>query len=179
VQARKQVKSAHEIAVIDAFVRWYSAATSKNFRIIDRPDPPDAIIQCGSTKRWIEHADVYRNSEEAREEYSYVTPGEKPFDHSEHPILEPDKRIAMACAEVLRKKLTKTSYREFYEEFVGGILLLTERDPSFSESTLECIKDEVTCHDFSGSRGYFTEAYIGYRRGLKAGLFFEKIFPNY
>ncbi len=177
MQARKQIKDKHEGCVIEAFVCWYNAQTAQRFSIVARPNPPDAVVQFEDTKLWIEHADVYRGPEEAREEYAYATLGESDYDHSERPIVEPDERTTIALLAILDKKLAKESYKEFFEKFGKGLLLLTERDPLFSESTMECIRERLREHNFSKDRGYFKEAYIGYRLSLRENLFFERIYP--
>ncbi len=90
--------------------------------------------------------------------------------------MEPDKRIAASFIAVLHKKLMKESYREPFKKFGPGILILTEQDPSFDESTMECIQDKLVDYDFSGDRRYFKEAYLGY--DSMGDLVFEKVYPN-
>ena len=174
MRAREKIKYAHETAVIETFINRLNFKTSKDFKIIDRPNPPDAILQSGNIYLWVEHADIYRNAEEAREECSIVTPGETPRYHSEHPIVEPDERITISFIAILHKKLMKESYREPFKKFGPGILILTEQDPGFDESTMECIQDKLVGYDFSGVRRYFKEAYLGY--DSMGNLLFQRVY---
>lgn len=152
--------------------------THTNFTIEGRPNPPDAILRSEDTYLWIEHADIYRSAEEAREDYSYATPGETPHPHKGI-ICDPDARTATAAVNTLRAKLTKTSYAKYYEEYGPGILILTERDALFDSSTMdaitEAVLDLIDYDFFSKDRGYFQCAYVGYRS--IRGQVFQKIYP--
>jgi len=170
--ARKEIKEGHETAVITAFVKCL------RFQIISRPNPPDAVLKSGDNLTWVEHADIYRSADEAHEEYSHVTPGETPFIHREHPILEPDQRTAQQVLVTLQDKLNKDSYAEAFNKYGKGILVLSERDPLFSESTLEEICNVVTDyvnHDPRGGRGFFKEVYLYYWDNNKRIRIFEKL----
>jgi len=86
MSARKSIKNGHENYVATQFLGWYNKRYRGNYIIIAKPDPPDAIATSNRKTIWIEHGDIYRSWDEAREEYSAVVPGEKFFPHSEHPI---------------------------------------------------------------------------------------------
>lgn len=179
MHARKQIKKGHEKAIINEFVDFYNSNSPEKMSVTKwskNCESFDALIKIGAQISWIEHADIYRSVDEAREEYSYITPGEHPCPHSEHPILAPDLRIATAFVQVLATKLTKQSYRETCGKYGKGVLLLTERDPLFCEDTLEEIRNQVRAHNFSDC-GFFRCAYIGYRLNLQQKTFFEKIYP--
>jgi hypothetical protein len=172
---RKQIKLGHELAVMNEFVKWWNSRASKKLKVISMPDPPDAILQYGNAYIWIEHADVYRSPDEAHEEYAYVTAEEPQFTHREHPIYEPDEKTAIAFVNTLDNKLSKESYSKFNEKYSQGILILTERDPLFSTSTLTAICTKIRGLKLSSDRCYFREAYIGYR--TTKGLDFLKVYP--
>lgn len=155
------------------FVRWVNLRQRKQYKIICRPDPPDAILKYHDKFLWIEHADIYRSGDEAHEEYSFATPGEIPHRHTESPIFEPDKRTAIAVINILSQKLAKNSYAEIFNILGKGIILITERDPLFSQSTLETIKMEIKQYDFQNDLGYFEKIYLGIRS--RDGLFFVNL----
>jgi hypothetical protein len=175
VTSRKEIQRAHEHDVIRQFVTWLNSTTSSHFRVKAKPDPPDAVLcdQCCSRWVWVEHADIYRSGEEAHEERSLAVPKEKDYFHIEHPIVEPDQRVATAFIETLGDKLQKTSYACAFETYGPGILILTERDPLFTGSTIKCIHEELTAYDFSADLGCFEHVYLGYRS--IGGLRFESI----
>jgi len=163
MKPREQIKQTHEDAVVDQFLSWYNSKHETKFKVIDKPEPPDAVAQENEKYLWIEHADIYRSSEEAREERSTVTPGEKPYERQEHPIVEPNKRVAVAFVSTLNNKLSKDSYEKWYEKYGPGILVLTERDPLFDQSTWDCISTELDSCSFEHDKGYFKEVFLGYR----------------
>ncbi|MFC1677346.1 hypothetical protein ACFL3G_09835 [Planctomycetota bacterium] len=178
MNARKLIKKGHEKSVINKFVDFYSSNSHQKMSVTKwskNSESFDALIKIGDQISWVEHADIYRSNDEAREEYSYITPGEHPCPHSEHPIVAPDSRIATAFVQVLEKKLIKQSYSATSTEYGKGFLLLTERDPGFCEDTLEEIRHQVRAHNFSDC-GFFRCAYIGYRLNLQTKLCFEKIY---
>lgn len=160
---RKAIKNAHENYVIDCFLKWINANSKHSFVFVEKPDPPDAIIRCKEFESWVEHTDVYRNHEEAREELTTVTPGETPILHSEEIIFEPDAITAHQVLAAIDKKIAKSSYKRVYDEFGAGILLLSERDPLFSESTLHRINDYLKATDFAHVHSYFSRVYLAYR----------------
>jgi len=129
--SRKEIQEAHEHDVIRQFVTWLNLAASSHFRVTAKPNPPDAVLcdECCSRWLWVEHADIYRSGEEAHEERSLAAPGEKDYFHTDHPIAEPDQRLATAFVKALQDKLQKSSYASVFETYGPGILILTERDP--------------------------------------------------
>ncbi len=161
---RRRTQEAHEGAVIDTFIQWLGSRSFPPFEIIARPDPPDAILQAGSDLLWVEVADVYRSADEAHEERSAATPGETRFTHREHPIINPDDRMADALLRVVVNKLNRSTYRQVYEQYGPGVLICCERDPLFDSSTLEAIRDrfdEQTCSELSTlNGGVFKEIYL-------------------
>ena len=172
--SRKEIQEAHENDVIQQLVDWLNFTTSSHFRVTTRPDPPDAVLcdECCSRWVWAEHADIYRSAEEAHEERSLAVPGEKDYFHTEHPIVEPDQRLAIAFVERLHDKVQKSSYACAFETYGPGILILTERDPLFTGCTIERIQAELAVYDFSGDLGYFKDVYFGYRS--LSGVRFER-----
>jgi hypothetical protein len=178
LRPRDLIKNGHENAVIEQFVSWLNVRTGRNYRIIAKPDPPDALIEYNGEHKWIEHADIYRSSEEAREEYSSVTPGEQPYIHTEHPIVSPDARIASRVYAILQQKLSKTSYTEVHATHGLGTLVLTERDPLFDESTLNEICELLDGAEYEGDKNFFEAVYLGIRSPRHSDLVFFRLYPN-
>ena len=163
MKPREKIQSAHEDAVIEQFLVWYNSKHGTEFKVFEKPEPPDALARDNGKVIWIEHADIYRSWEEAREERSAVTPGETPYERQEHPIIKPDKRAAAAFVSTMNSKLSKSSYEKWYNKYGHGILVLTERDPLFDQSTWDCISEELDSFCFDDDKGYFKETVFGYR----------------
>ena len=60
-------------------------------------------------------------------------------------------------------KYSKDSYEKWYEKYGPGILVLTERDPLFDQSTWDSMSSELDSCSFENDKGYFKEAFLGYR----------------
>jgi hypothetical protein len=159
----RELKRNHETAVIDNFVDWLNRTSGSNWEVIDRPNPPDAIITDGGATFWVEHADLYRHWEEARSETSLLNPNKKHIPHSENPIYEPDRRTAMAFMTLLQDKLSSCSYRAAYEKYGQGFLIISERDPLFDKSTIAEINRITQEMKIVGDKGYFGKVYIAMR----------------
>lgn len=159
----RDIKQKHEATVVADFVAWLNRTSDTNWAVSERPNPPDAIITDGKTTSWVEHADLYRSWEEARSETSFVSPGKEHAPHSENPISDPDRRIAMELMALLQKKLTNCSYRPFYEKYGPGFLVISERDPFFDDATIaeiDRISEELK---ISNDLGYFKKLYLAIR----------------
>src|SRR5687768_17432425 len=93
---RRSVQNEHELVVMNLFVEWLGNQEGVHYELLERPNPADGIYKATSGTIWIEVVDTYRSADEAHEERSRVAPGEQPFVHREHPISEPDERMAFA-----------------------------------------------------------------------------------
>ena len=176
IHNRKKIQGNHELAVLNEFINWFNSQSHEEFKIIERPDPPDAIIKGKDRIEWLEHTVAYRSPEEAQEELSLVTPGEKPSHRKEHPIIDPDERIAAVVVNNLHFKLKKDSYKTVYEKYGQGTLILSERDPLFCSETLDNIKTALISYFFVGDRGYFKQAYLCIRSN--GSYYFEDIYKK-
>ncbi len=73
---RRHIQQAHERAVVKDFLKWLSAKHGTKYVVIDKPNPPEAVIRSVRRTRWIEVGDVFWTGKYARDVYSYATPGE-------------------------------------------------------------------------------------------------------
>jgi len=163
MRPRDRISDAHQNAVIDQFVEWLNLDKNTNFKVLERPDPPDAIIFNGKTTTWVEHCDLYRSSDEARSELSFVTPGEKHIPHSENPISDPDNRIAQQLVKRIKDKLTKSSYADSFCKYGRGYLVISERDPLFDNDSLKAIDMVIESSTFNEDKKYIKEVYLAVR----------------
>jgi len=176
MNTRKTIKNGHENYVVSQFIAWYNKRYRSNYTIVDKPDPPDAIARSNRRTLWLEHCDIYRSGDEAREEYSAIVPGEKFVPHSEHPIFDPDERTASALLALIGNKISKTSYDKYAEKYGKGVLIATERDPLFSDSTIQTIKRKIHSANIDIVPSHFRSVYLGFR--VRNGLEFTKLLPK-
>lgn len=121
---RRVIQQQHERAVINDFLGWLKLRRALNFRVVDEPNPPEAIIQSPRLTRWVEVVDAFWSEEWARDQYSYATPGEahKPIDAGPH--AEPDAKFASSFVRSVAQKLAKKSYVPFAETYGPGYLVV-------------------------------------------------------
>ena len=143
---RKQIKEAHEKAVVQQFAQFLVQSRDEEWDIIqNHGDPPDGLLKRNDKYLWIEIVDVYHNPDEAHEEQSAVTPGEKRHYHTP---LEGFCRghidfIAQRIFEEAEKKIRKEGYASLKDTYGPGVLICCERDPLFDSSIdLEFILEE-------------------------------------
>jgi hypothetical protein len=181
MNGRREIQVRHEDAVIAEYIRWIEANGGPAYTVAARPDPPDAILHTGDRHLWVEVADVYRSADEAHEERSRANPSEQLFVHREHPITDPDDRMAASLLRAVKSKMSSHSYREVFEQYGPGVLICCERDPLFDadtlESTLEALqheREEIERLD----RKYFNEIYLYERPSGSRPLAFHRLLPS-
>ncbi|MCK4797697.1 MAG: hypothetical protein KAT05_09960 [Spirochaetes bacterium] len=149
------VNANHEKIVIEKFLEFYNKENNITYKVIKRPDPPDAVVSNGKLSIWIEHCDVYRSVDEAKEDNL------EDYPRRIRPIVNLDERIAQKFLINLENKLTKKSYEDAYNTYGKGILVMVIRDCLFDAGTLETIKKVLRSEtDLIKNKKYFKEVYI-------------------
>lgn len=176
---RKQIQKAHEKAVVQQFAQFCLQSPAENWHIVqDHEDPPDGLLKRNDKYLWIEVVDVYHNSDEAHEERSAVTPGEKRHYHTplEGFCRDHIDFMAQRVFKEAKKKMQKIGYARLKDTYGPGVLICCERDPLFDSS----IDLEFTLEKFrtSGQKfrdlneKVFQEIYLFEQNGK-----FHKLFP--
>lgn len=180
---RDIIKEQHERSSLEEALELLNRKKGCDFRIIERPDPPDAIISDGTSYSWMEYVDAFRTEDEARELLTHVTPGEIPYQRKEQLIESPDKRIVDSIICKMRYKLGKTTYRPSFEKYGKGILIIGVQDPLFSEMSFTFVEEKLikiydSLKQYWLDLGYFREVYLKFRLSfwVKCGLM--QIYPT-
>lgn len=161
--ARDKVKRDHELYNIREFLDWHRQRYKSAFRIVERPDPPDAIIRSGRTVRWVESTTAFWNKAYARDEYSYATPGEVHKPMPKVPFhVGPDEVFAANFIDLVRQKLEKTSYEKFRDQYGPGYLVVRVMYPLFGAWTMQLMKD-AWMRALVTDKGCFRSVYIAFR----------------
>ena len=169
----RRLKRQHETAVVVNFVGWLNEVTGSSWAVVEHPNPPDAIIRDGDTTSWVEQTDLYRSFEEARSETSFLIRSKAHIPHSEHPIYDPDRRIAMRLIDLLQRKLSSCSYRSAYEKHGPGFLVISERDALFHVDTMAEIDWIVGETEMVDDRTYFIKVYLAIR--AHGGMIYQEL----
>ena len=119
----REIQPAHEESVLNSFSKYYQSIGS-NLKVIDRPDPPDAIVDIDNEKCWIEITDAFQSSEWAQSITSYAAEDKtrKPFKSGV--LYEPDTQACEKVREVIIKKVQKQSLNNIAAKSGKGILLV-------------------------------------------------------
>lgn len=158
---RRRVQELHERFNVNLFLKEFNVRYHADFKVIEEPNPPEAIIQSKSTTRWVEVTTAYLNDEYAIDLNTYAVKGEKHQPRQQVADINPDDQFAKQFVKVVIKKLEKPTYEPFFRKYGKGYLIVSIKDPSFGQGTLSAIQhvwDEVRVLD----NGYFKSIYIVY-----------------
>ncbi len=142
---RHEIKETHEKAVLSRFIR-YCSNNGDMVKIIDRPDPPDAVIMLNGSKTWIEITDAFFSKELAESITTNVSEDKKhkPVPKEKRCIIAPDEQFSAILEKVILKKYDKKSIVNVYNQNGSGILLVGVINPFDSaKNTAEQNKQKI------------------------------------
>jgi len=145
------------------YLDWVNSTRGEEFAVIEEPEPPEAIIASRNCTTWVEVLDVFYSDDWARDKYTYATPGEKHQPMGPGPYVNMDQLFVKRFIRELRKKLTKTSYIPFRDQYGPGILLVGIHHPWFDEETVRMMREAYLAEDWSNSLGCFDGIYYSFR----------------
>jgi len=131
---RSEIKDVHENSVLESFVS-HSAGLGKITEIIDKPEPPDALVTINGNKTWVEITDAFLSCDLAKSITTYVADDQthKPVPREKRKCIDPDKNFSDIFESVILKKFNKRSIGKVYRQYGGGILLVGIINP-FSDA---------------------------------------------
>jgi hypothetical protein len=132
---RRELKHVHEGAVLHQFSAYVEKLGS-TLKILNNPDPPDAIIEINGQKTWIEITDAFLDRDHA---IRLTTGASEDVEHRSDPgrlVLEPDERFSSALRSVIEDKYDKKTMRSISQIQGAGILLVGIFTPFASASDI-------------------------------------------
>ena len=131
---RSEVKDVHEKSVLVNFKKYY-AVFGKEIKILEKPEPPDAIISINGKITWIEITDAFFSAELAESITSHVADDKahKPVPKERRFCVDPDEQFSSVLESVIIEKYDKVSIGKIYEKYGSGILLVGIINP-FSDA---------------------------------------------
>ena len=102
---RNQVKAVHENEVLENF-RQYLFMQGKRFIVINRPEPPDAIVKIDGKNTWVEITDAFF-SKELSESITSRLAEDKPHKcvpENKRLSIEPDQKFSETLSKVILKE---------------------------------------------------------------------------
>lgn len=168
---RLQVKKVHERFNVSLFLREFNFRYHTDYKVVEEPDPPEAIIKSKGMTRWVEVTTAYLSDAYAADLHSYAAEGEQHKPTSRDFIADPDAQFAKEFVRVVKNKLEKSTYAPFFAKHAHGYLVVSIKYPLFGVGTLKVIQhiwDEAQVVD----KGFFKSIYITYPvfNGYKVSL---------
>ncbi len=159
---RQNIKNAHEQAIITAYVNWFNLNNNCSYKVIERPEPPDAILYDSKTQHWtwIEHTDVPFCNDYMHTKYSWATPGEKEYK-PKGPYVNFDLQHAHKFFHIVHNKLSKPAYQKIALKYGPGTLVVILHSPWLSDETLEMINIIAKEKQMKNTTRYFKTIIIG------------------
>ena len=87
--SRRDLKSVHEEAVLSQF-KAYLESKGCNLEILERPEPPEAIVELNGNRSWIEITDAFLDKDHARGLTSYAADNVTHVPDDGRLIFDPD-----------------------------------------------------------------------------------------
>ena len=160
---RREINPLHEAAVVKAAVNAHNARFGCGFIIIDKPDPPDAILQDGERQLWLEHTDAFYPGW-ARDLTTFAASDKShvPMDGGLHANM--DQSLAEVFCSVVRKKLDNPAYVPLVRDLGPGILVVGLESPWLSDETIEAISRAWLAQGDTRLNEVFSHVYLGFRQ---------------
>lgn len=137
---RRELKSIHEEAVLQHF-KAHVEAQGRSLNVLDRPDPPEAIVEIDGRNTWIEITDAFLDERHAIGLTSSVCDDVEHRPDSGRLIVAPDESFSSALHVVIEAKYDKASMHKVSAKLGPGILLVGVFTPFTTAA--EVAKDEA------------------------------------
>lgn len=137
---RREIQKSQERFYVQGFIKYLNCACRSNFKVESEPNPPEAIVKSNNTVRWIEVGSAFWNEDYARDLSTYATPGERHHPMTEGPYTSLDSEFASRFVSTVKKKLEKTSYLPFLEQYGQGYLIVPIYYPFLDRNTIASMK---------------------------------------
>ena len=121
--SRRDLKSVHEEAVLQHF-KAHLEAQGVILQILDRPEPPEAIVELDGERTWVEITDAFLDKKHAIGLTSGVCDDVKHIPDDGRLVVGPDEMFSTALHSVIEAKYDKKSMRAISADLGPGILLV-------------------------------------------------------
>lgn len=159
---RSTIKEKHERYQVGLLIQELNRRHRSNYRVIAEPDPPEAILQSGRTKRWAEVVTAFWNDAYAKDVNSYATPGEIHMSVGNGPFMDMDEEFATKFVTVVKSKLEKKGYIAFRDTFGPGYLVVSIQYPFLAPDTMQLVEEKWAQTTVS-NLGCFRSVYVTFR----------------
>lgn len=120
---RRQLKDIHENAVIRQF-KAYLEIDGVRLKVLDRPEPPEAIVDIDGKRTWIEITDAFLDKKHAIGLTSGACDDVEHVSDDGRLIIDPDATFSSVLHSVIEAKYDKASMHSIAKSLGSGILLV-------------------------------------------------------
>jgi hypothetical protein len=167
----RDIQPAHEKAVLDSFTA-HLEKQGVELTVVDRPDPPDAIVNINGVASWIEITDAFQSSDWAQSITSYAADDKDHKPYTRRLIHEPDLEACKKVQEVILKKVNKNTMKVLSKTKGLGILLVGAYTPLTSpQEIIEQAGNEI-CAAINEEDPIFSAVYL-YRHSEQGHVFYK------
>ncbi len=152
---RSEVKGKHELICITTFIDEINRRHRSVYKVIDTPDPPDAIIQSNNKTTWVEVVTAHMSKAFAKDIWSFATPAETHHPMMCNVMVGPDTDFV----QVVRKKNDLASYEAIRDKYGAGYLVVSVQYPHFKDNTLKVMRKLWNATTFA-DKGCFRSIYL-------------------
>jgi len=134
--SHRDLNSIHESAVLNSYKSLLSSQ-NKVLEIIDRPDPPDAIVKIDGIDTWIEITDAHFTQDTAISITSHAADDKVHIPSKGGLVGDSDSITNERAESAIRAKLNKKTMQSIATSKKPGILLVGLYGPFFDISEVE------------------------------------------
>ncbi|WP_346839928.1 hypothetical protein [Microbulbifer sp. SAOS-129_SWC] len=139
----RDIQPAHEESVLNSF-KSFLEDSGTSLTVLDRPDPPDAMVTIGDENSWVEVTDAFQSPDWAESLTSNAADDKIHKPYQRRVICEPDRQACEAIKEVILKKYRKKSMKGLHSKYGPGVLLVGAYTPMISpEEIIEQSRSEI------------------------------------
>lgn len=128
--SHRDLNSTHESAVLGSYKNLLSSQ-GKVLEVIDRPDPPDAIVKIDGVDTWMEITDAHFSQETAISITSHAADDKVHIPSKGGLVVDPDSITNERVESAIKAKLQKKTMQSIAISNKPGILLVGLYGPFF------------------------------------------------
>lgn len=120
---RRDLKEVHEDAVLQDFSE-YMGNLCGSFNVLEKPDPPDAIVEINGDRTWLEITDAFLDKKHVISLTTGASEDVRHVSDSRRLVINPNSTFSSVLQTVVEAKYDKESMRSIYQIQGAGILLV-------------------------------------------------------
>ena len=168
----REIQAAHEESVLDSF-SVHLSNSGISLDVVQRPDPPDAIVTIDGEMSWIEITDAFQSPDWARSMTSNAADDKVHQPYQRRLICQPDDEACQKVSEAILNKYGKRSMNSLMTLHGPGVLLVGAYTPLTSPEEIIEQAGEAILAEVAYKAPVFKSIYL--YRNTPTGHVFAKL----